>query len=79
MKTIEQTIQDEILKKALAKIDIDKLLQKLMPKILNSLEKNILATVDNLDWDDIMWDSMPVDDIGRFVARRLKVAVKGLK
>lgn len=79
MKSIEQTIQDEILKKALAKIDVDKLIEKLMPKILESLEKNILTTLDSLDWDGLMYEDMPVEELGRLLNKKIKEAIKLMK
>lgn len=70
---VEDKVLEIVTKRAMEKLDIDKLVDKALPEITKSLEKDLLEALKNWDWADMLYDSGIVDEIGNHLLKLMKV------
>ena len=56
---IETEIQKEILKRAIKKIDVEGLSEKILPKIEKEILQNVERAISEVDWENVIYDAIP--------------------
>jgi 3-hydroxyacyl-CoA dehydrogenase len=73
---IQEEVEKQVAKKVLAQIDTDKLAAKIAPAIEKAILSNMLKAIKELDWCDMIYNSVPENEIGLAIKKKLRLAIK---
>ena len=73
---IQNEVEKQVAKKVLAQIDTDKLAAKVIPEFEKVMVVEMLKAIKRLDWDELVFNNVPDQEIGLAIRKKLKGAIK---
>ena len=76
---IEEEIQRQVVKKAFEKLNVDAIVTRALPQIERQIQRAIENGIENLDWQEIFYDHLPVEELGVKISNKLRESIRKLK
>ena len=66
---IEEKMAQLVFKKAMSKVDLDKIASKLAPLIEQRFQKDIMQALSDFDWNDVLDNALDTEQIEKSVRK----------